>query len=162
MIRVALMALLLLLVACQSGSNYIDNWQKIKEIKVDNPKRIQNKELAKNIMNEPLQTCCNAPQTGFFRDGFCHFDDNDYGVHLICAVMTDEYLAYSKSQGNDLITANPERHFPGLKKGDKWCLCVSRWEEAYKVGLAPRIDIQATHAKVSQMIPIEVLIENGN
>ena len=83
--------------------------------------------------------------TGWFRDGYCRTDDNDAGRHVVCALITDEFLAFSKSRGNDLITPQPQWRFPGLKAGDRWCLCVLRWKEAYEAGVAPPVVLEATH-----------------
>ena len=91
---------------------------------------------ARNIFGEPLVACCFNPLTGYFRDGYCRTDRMDLGVHVVCARVTDEFLSYSKSRGNDLITARPEFNFPGLTDGDFWCLCAQRWYEAVAAGVA--------------------------
>ena len=91
----------------------------------------------KNILGGDLEPCSMDPVTGYFRDGCCRTGSGDYGVHVVCAVMTDEFLAFSKSKGNDLSTPIPEYHFPGLKAGDRWCLCAARWQEAFEAGMAP-------------------------
>jgi uncharacterized protein (DUF2237 family) len=98
-----------------------------------------------NVLGGPLASCSNEPKTGFFRDGCCNTGPTDMGLHTICAVMTDEFLAYSKAAGNDLSTAMPEYGFPGLKAGDQWCLCASRWEQARRAGKAPRVRLAATN-----------------
>ena len=98
-----------------------------------------------NVLGGPLAPCSNEPKTGFFRDGCCNTGPTDMGLHTICAVMTDEFLAYSKAAGNDLSTAMPEYGFPGLKAGDQWCLCASRWEQARRAGKAPRVRLTATN-----------------
>lgn len=98
-----------------------------------------------NVLGGPLASCSNEPKTGFFRDGCCNTGPTDMGLHTICAVMTDEFLAYSKAAGNDLSTAMPEYGFPGLKAGDQWCLCASRWEQARRAGKAPRVRLTATN-----------------
>ncbi len=98
-----------------------------------------------NVLGGPLASCSNEPKTGFFRDGCCNTGPTDMGLHTICAVMTDEFLAYSKAAGNDLSTAMPEYGFPGLKAGDQWCLCASRWEQARRAGKAPRVRLIATN-----------------
>ncbi len=157
MIRLIMLLLILSNVACQSNTAYVQNTRQMQT----NEQPMVAKIPTNNILNEKIEPCCFAPLTGYFRDGFCHFDEDDYGVHLICAVMTDDYLQFSKSLGNDLITPKPERRFPGLKAGDKWCLCVSRWEEAYRQGVAPKIDLHATHQKVAQMIPIDIIMQNA-
>ena len=100
---------------------------------------------ARNVLGGDLEDCSNRPMTGFFRDGCCNTSDEDVGSHTVCAVMTAEFLAFSKAQGNDLSTPHPEFGFPGLKPGDRWCLCAPRWEEAFLVGKAPRVCLAATH-----------------
>ncbi len=112
---------------------------------------------ARNVLGDPLAPCCFAPMTGYFRDGFCHTIDEDHGSHTVCAIMTDEFLVFSKSQGNDLSTPRPEFGFPGLKAGDKWCLCVSRWEEAFVVGKAPKVALEATHERALDVVSLEEL-----
>jgi uncharacterized protein (DUF2237 family) len=97
------------------------------------------------------------PVTGFFRDGFCHTSGEDHGVHTVCAVMTAEFLAFSKRAGNDLSTPRPDLGFPGLKPGDKWCLCASRWEEAFMAGAAPRVILAATHERTLDIVSLEEL-----
>lgn len=112
---------------------------------------------ALNIYGEPLASCCTDPMTGFYRNGYCQTGKDDYGTHIACAVVTDKFLAYSKTQGNDLITPNPDFHFPGLKAGDKWCLCITRWLEAVKEGVAPPLDLSATHQNALQYCSLELL-----
>lgn len=116
---------------------------------------------ARNVLGGALEACCFSPMTGYFRDGFCHTIDEDRGSHTVCAVMTAEFLAFSKAQGNDLSTARPEFGFPGLKPGDKWCVCVSRWEEAFVVGKAPRVVLAATHARALEVVSLEELKANA-
>lgn len=108
----------------------------------------------RNVLGEPLTPCCHDPVTGFYRDGFCRVGPNDHGVHAVCAMVTEEFLAFSRAQGNDLVTPHPEFGFPGLKPGDRWCLCASRWKEAAVVGLAPPIILSATHEKALDVIPL--------
>lgn len=110
-----------------------------------------------NIFNQPLSSCCNNPITGYFRDGFCRTTNLDTGTHTVCAVVTQEFLMYSASQGNDLITPIPNWNFPGLKPGNKWCLCISRWLEAEKACKAPPIVLEATHIKSLEYTNIELL-----
>lgn len=98
----------------------------------------------RNVLGGALQACSFEPVTGFFRDGCCNTSPEDRGSHTVCAVMTAEFLAFSKSRGNDLSTAMPEYGFPGLKPGDRWCLCAPRWAEAFVAGKAPRIVLAAT------------------
>ena len=101
--------------------------------------------IVKNVLGENLQTCCTSPMTGFYRDGTCNTGPNDLGSHTVCAEMTAEFLAYTQAQGNDLSTPRPMYQFPGLKPGDRWCLCVTRWKEAHEAGMAPRVVLAATH-----------------
>jgi uncharacterized protein (DUF2237 family) len=102
-------------------------------------------EPALNVLGEPLEACSLKPMTGFFRDGCCNTGAEDVGSHTVCAVMTAEFLAFSKSAGNDLSTPMPAFGFPGLKPGDRWCLCAPRWQEAFEEGHAPRVVLRATH-----------------
>ncbi|HFB2048639.1 MAG: DUF2237 domain-containing protein [Hyphomicrobiaceae bacterium] len=111
----------------------------------------------KNILGTCLQCCCKDPLTGFIRDGYCRVNDYDHGSHIICAIMTAEFLVYTKSKGNDLSTPYPEYRFPGLKPGDKWCLCAMRWKEAYNAGVAPKIIPEATHEKALEIIDLNIL-----
>ena len=101
----------------------------------------------KNILGEEIESCCENPITGFFRDGFCHTDERDEGVHTVCVKMTEEFLNFSKSRGNDLSTPRPDFNFPGVKVGDSWCLCAERWVEAYELGMAPYLYIKQTNIK---------------
>lgn len=114
---------------------------------------------ANNIAGTPLQVCCTDLMTGYFRDGFCNTDATDRGTHVVCAQVTEEFLSFTQSRGNDLSTPRPEYGFPGLKPGDKWCLCASRWLEAYNNGVAPKVDVAATHEKALEFIPREALEE---
>jgi uncharacterized protein len=100
---------------------------------------------ARNVLGEPLDSCSLKPVTGFFRNGCCDTSREDVGSHTVCAVMTAEFLAFSKARGNDLSTPMPEYGFPGLKPGDRWCLCAPRWQEAFAAGQAPRVALRATH-----------------
>ena len=113
---------------------------------------------ALNIFNQPLIGCCSDPMTGYFRDGYCKTLAEDTGTHVVCAVITEEFLVYTKSRGNDLSTPIPQWNFPGLKTGDKWCLCISRWLEAEKAGFAPKIDLNATHIKALEYASLELLL----
>ncbi len=103
------------------------------------------RQNARNVLGERLEVCSLKPMTGFFRDGCCDTSREDVGSHTVCAVMTAEFLAFSKSRGNDLSTPVPEFGFPGLQPGDRWCLCAPRWQEAFNVGQAPRVALRATH-----------------
>ena len=97
----------------------------------------------RNVLGEPLEGCSTQPMTGFFRDGCCNTSAEDRGSHTVCAIVTDAFLAFSKSRGNDL--SSPMPGFPGLKEGDRWCLCAPRWREAFDAGVAPRVKLAATH-----------------
>lgn len=112
---------------------------------------------SKNVLGTTLKKCCDSPKTGFYRDGSCHTGPQDHGTHVACAILTKEFLEFTKTQGNDLITARPEWAFPGLKPGDKWCLCALRWIEANEAGVAPKLDLEATHEKMLKFVPIEQL-----
>ncbi|MCU0227990.1 MAG: DUF2237 domain-containing protein [Bryobacterales bacterium] len=112
---------------------------------------------ARNVMGGNLLTCCTSPMTGFFRNGKCDTNEEDAGMHVVCAILTDEFLEYSKAQGNDLITPRPQWGFPGLKAGDKWCLCAARWKEAYEAGVAPKVLLEATHQNALQVVPLDAL-----
>lgn len=113
---------------------------------------------AKNIFGEPLKICGQDPVTGFYRNGYCETGADDLGVHVVCAVVTDAFLEYSRAQGNDLIRPNPSFGFPGLKQGDAWCLCAGRWYEAHKAGKAPMIDPHATHERALDIVPMDVMV----
>ncbi len=110
-----------------------------------------------NVLGEPLQPCGEQPLTGFFRDGCCRTGPQDFGAHVICARMTAEFLEYSRARGNDLITPQPEGGFPGLRPGDRWCLCASRWKEALEAGAAPRVILQATHERALSVVTLDDL-----
>ena len=114
-------------------------------------------QKAKNVLGTELQACCFEPKTGWYRDGFCNTDMNDHGSHVVCAEMTDEFLNFSAKCGNNLKTPMPAYGFPGLKAGDKWCLCVSRWKEAMEVGLAPPIILESSHQKALETVTIDDL-----
>ena len=115
--------------------------------------------MDKNVFGEPLKICCTAPMTGYFRDGLCRTITEDTGTHTVCAVMTNDFLRFSASRWNDLISPMPYFQFPGLKEGDKWCLCVSRWIEAEKAGKAPSLVLEATHEKTLEYAPLEMLVK---
>ena len=108
-----------------------------------------------NIFNEPLELCSNEPKTGFFRTGCCETDAQDIGTHTVCAIMDKEFLQFSFYQGNDLITPVADFDFPGLKPGDRWCLCANRWLEAFEAGFAPQIIARATNIKTLDIIPLD-------
>ncbi len=114
-----------------------------------------------NVYGERVETCSTAPLTGFFRNGCCDTGAMDHGSHTVCAVMTAEFLAYSKYVGNDLSTPRPEFHFPGLKPGDRWCLCATRFLQAHQEGCAPKVNMHATHLKALEVVPLAVLEANA-
>ncbi len=115
------------------------------------------KEIALNVFGEPLIPCSFDPLTGFFRDGCCKTNEEDVGSHLVCAIVTDEFLQFSLEQGNDLITPRPEYRFPGLIAGDQWCLCINRWVEALNANCAPLIKLESTHLKSLETVPLNIL-----
>ena len=106
----------------------------------------------KNVLGSELQVCCESPVTGFYRDGCCNTGPGDIGLHLVCAEMTEEFLEFSAARGNDLMTPHPQVGFAGLRPGDRWCLCVSRWKEALDAGVAPPIDLNATHISTLEFV----------
>ena len=110
-----------------------------------------------NVLGGELSPCSHDPMTGFFRDGACNTCAEDQGSHTVCAVMTAEFLAYSKYLGNDLSTPRPEYRFPGLKPGDQWCLCAGRFVQAADEGVAPKVRLEATHKRALDIVPLEVL-----
>jgi uncharacterized protein (DUF2237 family) len=110
-----------------------------------------------NVNGDPLAACSSDPLTGFFRDGACNTCAADAGSHTVCAVMTEEFLAFSKYVGNDLSTPRPEFRFPGLKPGDRWCLCAGRFLQAADEGCAPKVDLAATHRRALEIVPLDVL-----
>ena len=112
-----------------------------------------------NVFGQPLLSCCYDPLTGFFRDGFCNTNRQDSGTHIICALMTDSFLTFSRDKGNDLITPLPEFDFPGLVNGDYWCICVLRWIEAYENQMAPRIKLASTNKVALDYVDLELLKE---
>lgn len=115
------------------------------------------KEPALNVLGTPLVACGTNPVTGFYRDGCCNTGPLDSGTHTVCAIMTEEFLSYTKSQGNDLSTPLPAYGFPGLKPNDRWCLCVTRWKQAYEAGCAPKVVLEASHAKSLEVVMLEHL-----
>ena len=120
-------------------------------------KTVQPLENQTNVFGDPLQSCSMDPITGFFRTGCCDADSEDIGKHFVCARVNDEFLQYSLSQGNDLITARPEFGFVGLKSGDQWCVCANRWLEAFNAGYAPPVVLTSTNAKVLELIDLATL-----
>ncbi len=115
------------------------------------------KDPSINVLGTELSICGTDPVTGFFRDGACNTCDADQGSHTVCAVMTAEFLAFSKYVGNDLSTPRPEFGFVGLKPGDSWCLCASRFLQAHEEGCAPQVSLAATHQRALEIIPLDVL-----
>ncbi|THH35115.1 DUF2237 domain-containing protein [Aliishimia ponticola] len=114
-----------------------------------------------NVLGGPLEGCSLDPVTGFFRDGHCNTCAQDQGSHTVCAVMTAEFLAYSKYVGNDLSTPRPEFRFAGLKPGDSWCLCASRFLQAHDEGCAPQVNLKATHQRALEIVAIDILQQYG-
>ena len=114
-----------------------------------------------NIFGEPRMVCSAQPLTGFYRDGCCNTGPMDTGTHTVCAVMTLEFLDFTKKQGNDLSTPLAHYQFPGLKPGDKWCLCVNRWKEAFDAGVAPKVVLEATHEKTLEVVTMQQLIDHA-
>lgn len=117
--------------------------------------------MAKNIFGEELVPCCFDPITGYFRDGFCRTDDSDLGLHVVCAIMTEEFLTFSQLAGNDLSTPRPEYGFQGLKPGDQWCLCALRWKEAYDNGVAPQVVLEACAEEALDYVDMKALIQHA-
>ena len=117
--------------------------------------------MDKNIFGERLISCNTDPITGFFRDGCCNTNEMDHGMHTVCAIMTDDFLTFSKKMGNDLSTPRPEYQFQGLKAGDQWCLCAPRFKEAYENNCAPFVLLEATNEKTLEIIDMEILIKHA-
>ena len=114
-------------------------------------------EDARNVLGGELASCSTDPVTGFYRNGCCETGPHDVGMHTVCAVMTAEFLAFSRAAGNDLSTPRPEFAFPGLKPGDRWCLCAPRWKEALDAGMAPQLVLEACHEETLAIVPLGVL-----
>ncbi len=110
-----------------------------------------------NVLGDPLEICSVDPLTGFFRNGCCQTGAEDQGMHTVCVVMTDEFLEFSVRAGNDLVTPHPEFGFPGLKPGDRWCVCLERWAEAYKAGVVPPVVLEATHLSALEFVSLDAL-----
>jgi uncharacterized protein (DUF2237 family) len=111
----------------------------------------------KNVLGTQLKQCCTSPMTGYYRNGYCHTGPTDHGTHIVCASMTKEFLEFTKSRGNDLSTPKLNFQFPGLKPGDKWCLCALRWMEAYQSGVAPKINLESTESHMLDFINLKSL-----
>lgn len=116
---------------------------------------------AKNVLGSLLKTCCLDPVTGFYRDGCCNTGAEDVGLHTVCAEMTAEFLQFSQARGNDLSTPGPQYGFPGLKPGDRWCLCALRWKEALEAGQAPPVVLLATHISTLEFVDLDDLIDHA-
>lgn len=114
-------------------------------------------QTALNVLGRPLEICGTAPITGYFRDGCCRTDASDRGLHVVCAEMTADFLAFSRRRGNDLSTPRPEYDFPGLRPGDRWCLCANRWLEAWMEGMAPRVVLASTHLNALGVVTLDQL-----
>jgi uncharacterized protein (DUF2237 family) len=121
----------------------------------------QGQPEARNVFGGPLAACSMDPVTGFFRDGHCHTCSQDHGSHTVCAVMTSEFLAFTKIAGNDLSTPVPLYDFPGLKPGDRWCLCAGRWLEACQAGHAPKVMLEATNEAALEVVPLDLLVQHA-
>lgn len=111
-------------------------------------------EFALNVLGSPLKPCSLDPLTGYFRDGCCRTTADDIGTHVVCARVTTEFLEFSRRRGNDLVTPRPDWQFPGLKPGDRWCLCAMRWKEALEAGVAPPVELQSTHIKALEFVTL--------
>ncbi|MEG4837601.1 MULTISPECIES: DUF2237 domain-containing protein [unclassified Microcoleus] len=116
---------------------------------------------ATNVLGGKLEICCTSPMTGYYRDGKCNTGGGDFGAHTVCAQLTEEFLQFTKSNGNDLSTPVPEFNFPGLKPGDCWCLCASRWKEAMDAGCAPLVVLGATHALTLEYVSLDELKQHA-
>jgi len=120
-----------------------------------------NRSTQLNVLGEPLAPCSTDPITGYFRNGCCETDASDRGSHVVCAVMTAEFLDFSARSGNDLITPRPEFQFPGLKPGDRWCLCGLRWVEALRAGVVAQVVLESTHEKILEHVSLETLVHHA-
>jgi len=118
-------------------------------------------EPSLNVFGETLEACSERPRTGFFRDGCCNTSAEDVGSHTVCVEVTKEFLEFSRFRGNDLTTPSPEFEFPGLKPGDRWCLCAARWLEAYQHGMAPRVRLKSTHRRALDIVPLALLKQHA-
>lgn len=119
------------------------------------------KAESKNVLGQPMQTCGCDPMTGFYRDGCCDTGPDDIGVHTVCCVVTEEFLAVSKHLGNDLMTPMPQYGFPGLKPGDRWCVCAARWLQVFEAGAACPVVLEATHENTLRIVPFELLLQHA-
>jgi len=114
-----------------------------------------------NVLGEELQTCSTDPLTGWYRDGCCNTDRNDRGLHTVCCIVTQDFLEFARSQGNDLITPMPQHRFPGLSPGDKWCVCAQTWLDAAEEGVACPVALHSTHEETLQVVPLDLLREHA-
>lgn len=112
---------------------------------------------AMNVLGEPLEVCSTDPMTGWYRDGCCNTEGRDQGMHIVCAEVTEEFLAHQMQTGNDLVSPRPDYSFPGLKPGDRWCVCLTRWKQALDDQAAPPIYLRATHEEALAVVPLETL-----
>ncbi len=117
------------------------------------------KAASKNVLGQAMQTCGCDPMTGFYRDGCCDTGPDDLGVHTVCCIVSEEFLAVSKHLGNDLITPMPQYGFPGLKAGDRWCVCAARWLQVYQAGAACPVVLEATHENTLRIVPFDLLLQ---
>ena len=118
---------------------------------------MDNEQTARNVLGQPLVPCSHDPMTGFFRDGCCRTREDDTGSHVVCARVTQAFLAFTRARGNDLGTPRPEWDFPGLQPGDRWCLCALRWKEAFEAGVAPPVLLESTHIRALDVLSLEQL-----
>lgn len=116
---------------------------------------------ARNVLGGKLENCCTSPMTGFYRDGTCNTGGGGLGAHVICAQVTEEFLVFTKSRGNDLSTPVPTFNFPGLKPGERWCLCAARWQEALTAGVAPPVILSSTHASAVEYVSLDELKQHA-
>ncbi|PPS43480.1 DUF2237 family protein [Chroococcidiopsis sp. TS-821] len=117
--------------------------------------------MSRNVLGEELETCCTSPMTGFYRNGVCETGPQDVGTHVVCAQVTEEFLSFTRARGNDLSTPRPMSNFPGLKDGDRWCLCASRWKEALEAGVAPPVILAATHEAALDFVTLQDLKQHA-
>jgi uncharacterized protein (DUF2237 family) len=115
----------------------------------------------RNVLGGPIEACSMAPRTGFYRDGCCNTGPEDLGLHIVCVQVTREFLDFARGQGNDLITPAPRFGFPGLKPGDRWCVCAATWRQAYEAGVAPPVVLRATHEEALAVVPLSALKEHA-
>ncbi len=163
--KILILSSLLLVSTLLMAQNKVANHSKVgcgPVAETNQKKKMENqtKKNEKNVLGSALQIAGTLPITGFYRDGFCSTGTADRGIHVVAAVVTDQFLQYSKARGNDLITPVPAYGFAGLKAGDKWCLCAARWKEAYDAGVAPPVVLEATHEKALEYATLEQLKGN--